>query len=107
MKIRLLKNFKRPALVGDNFEYSYSDALARVEKAAGIFAKSAPKHVAIFAENSPLWTFALYGAWQAGATVIPIDAKSSAEETRFILSDATPQILCCDRGNLETAQAAI
>ena len=106
MKIRLLKHFDRTALAGDGFDYSYADALSRSDAAFEKFAKYSPERVAIFAENSPEWVFALYGAWKAGAAAIPIDAKSSAEEAAFILSDAAPQILCCDRSTLETARKA-
>ena len=94
MKIRLLKHFDRTALAGDGFDYSYADALSRSDAAFEKFAKYSPERVAIFAENSPEWVFALYGAWKAGAAAIPIDAKSSAEEAAFLLSDAAPQILC-------------
>ena len=106
MKIRLLKHFDRTALAGDGFDYSYADAHSRSDAAFEKFAKYSPERVAIFAENSPEWVFALYGAWKAGAAAIPIDAKSSAEEAAFILSDAAPQILCCDRSTLETARKA-
>lgn len=106
MKIRLLKHFDRTAFAGDGFDYSYADALSRSDAAFEKFAKYSPERVAIFAENSPEWVFALYGAWKAGAAAIPIDAKSSAEEAAFILSDAAPQILCCDRSTLETARKA-
>lgn len=107
MKIRLIKHFDRPALVGDDFNYSYAELLARVKTAHAAFEKKSPERVAIFAENSAEWVFALYGAWKTGAAVIPIDAKSSVAEAAFILSDAQPQILCCDRNNLETSQKAV
>ena len=106
MKITLLKYFDRPALVGMDFNLSYADLFERAKRAEEIFKKNPPKRVAIFAENSPEWVFALYGAWRVGAAVIPIDAKSSAAETAFILSDASPQILCCDRANYQTALEA-
>ncbi len=106
MKIRLLKHFDRSALAGEGFDYSYADVLSRSNSAFEKFSGFSPERVAIFAENSPEWVCALYGAWKAGAAVIPIDAKSSAEEAAFILSDAAPQILCCDRAGLETARRA-
>ena len=106
MKISLLKYFDRPALVGTDFKLSYADLFERARRAEEIFKKNPPERVAIFAENSPEWVFALYGAWRVGAAVIPIDAKSSAAEAAFILSDASPQILCCDRANYQTALEA-
>ena len=74
MKISLLKYFDRPALVGTDFKLSYADLFERARRAEEIFKKNPPKRVAIFAENSPEWVFALYGAWRVGAAVIPIDA---------------------------------
>ena len=91
MNITLMKEFDRAALAGVDFEFSYADTYARIIKARDALPHAdGERKIAVFAENSPQWVFALYGAWLDGATVVPIDAKSNAEEAAFILSDAEP-----------------
>lgn len=49
--------------------------------------------VLIFAENSPEWVFAMYGAWKNEGIAIPIDAQSTDEELAYIIKDAEPHII--------------
>lgn len=106
MKVKLLKNARTTALAGDGYEISYAELYARsktLEKKLG----SPQKIVALFAENSPHWVATLYAAWGKGAAVAPIDAKSSVDELCAVLNDASPDTLCCDTQNLETAREAV
>ena len=108
MNVILMKDFKSDAMVGTDFKFSYADAYSRILKARGALPQSdGAQKIAIFAENSPQWAFAMYGAWLNGATVVPIDAKSNAEEVAFILSDAEPDAICVGRENAETAKTAV
>lgn len=108
MNITLMKEFDRAALAGVDFEFSYADTYARIIKARDALPHAdGERKIAVFAENSPQWVFALYGAWLDGATVVPIDAKSNAEEAAFILSDAEPDAVCVGRENLDTAREAV
>ncbi|MBQ6534487.1 MAG: AMP-binding protein, partial [Opitutales bacterium] len=88
-------------------EISYDAARAQILKARGELSRQgAGGKIAIFAENSTMWAFSLYGAWLNGSTVIPVDAGSNAEEVAFVLDDAEPSSLCVGRANLETAKLA-
>ena len=106
MKITLMRPSPADALVGIDFKHKYSDIYEHAQKAKSAFADGTKK-VAIFAENSPEWVFALYGAWMAGAAVVPIDAKSSPEEAAFIIGDSEAETLCVSRDNLQTAEDAL
>lgn len=44
--------------------------------------------VGIFMRNDPAYLVVLYGAWMAGAVVVPINAKLHAREVAHILSDS-------------------
>lgn len=105
MKMTLLKTSNAVALAGIDFEISFAKICANAAKASEIFSKK-PSKIAIFAENSPEWIFSLFGAWHCGATVVPVDAKSSAEELAFILGDSETEFLMTSRENLDTAKAA-
>ena len=106
MNITLMRPSPADALVGTDFKYKYSDIYAHAQKAKNAFADGTKK-VAIFAENAPEWVFAMYGAWMAGAAVVPIDAKSSAEEAAFIIGDSEAETLCVGRDNFQTAKEAL
>ncbi len=107
MNITLMRDFNRDALAGVDFKFSYAQTYARILKARDALPHAdGERKIAIFADNSPQWVFALYGAWLDGATVVPVDAKSNAEEVAFVLSDAEPDAICVSRENLETAQKA-
>ncbi len=108
MKITMMKYYDAIAMAGVDFEISYERVYAEIQKARKALAEHGAKgKIAIFAENSPMWCFALYGAWLNDSTVTPIDAKSSADEVAFIVSDAEPYSLCVGRDNLEVAKAAL
>ena len=106
MNVVLMKYSASTAMVGLDFSYSYTDVYVRILKARDALGKGLEK-VAIFAENAPEWCFALYGAWMTGSTVVPIDAKSSADEVAFIMGDSEAGAMCVGRDNLETAKLAI
>lgn len=63
--------------------------------------------MAILAENSPVWVFALYASWSRKAITIPIDHLSTTSDVAYILSDCTPELLLCSRATKKTAEAAI
>ena len=106
MKLTLLKATRSTALAGMDFEFEHRDVFKRAIKVAESLPEKISK-AAIYAENAPEWVFACYGTWQKGATVIPVDAKSSAEEVAFVLDDAYPEILFTSKENLKIAQEAL
>lgn len=51
------------------------------------------ERVAIFAENSPEWVFAFYGAVRCGSVVVPVDVLSTAKEVAYVLNDCRPGVV--------------
>lgn len=49
--------------------------------------------VAIFAENSPEWVFAFYGAVRCGSVVVPVDVLFTAKEVAYVLNDCRPGVV--------------
>lgn len=49
--------------------------------------------VALWMNNSPEFISALFGAWQAGAVVVPINCFLKADEVAYILADAGVDLL--------------
>ncbi|SFO22030.1 long-chain acyl-CoA synthetase [Roseovarius lutimaris] len=76
------------------FDYAGFDATARAV-AGGLVAQGIEPgdRVAIFMANSPAYLLALYGAWYAGAAVVPINAKLHAAEAGWIIRDARARIV--------------
>lgn len=90
----ILKDWQKRAIIYQEETYTYTELLQIAHCYANAFTETAvPQKIAIFAENSPEWIFAFYGAVCAGATVVPIDILSSAKEVAYILEDCRPDIV--------------
>ncbi|MDT8326643.1 MAG: AMP-binding protein [Roseovarius sp.] len=76
------------------FDYAGFDAAARA-LAGGLVARGVKPgdRVAIFMVNCPAYLLALYGAWYAGAAVVPINAKLHSVEAAWIIRDAGAAIV--------------
>lgn len=76
------------------FDYAGFDAGARAV-AGGLVGQGVRPgdRVAIFMTNSPAYLLALYGAWYAGAAVVPINAKLHSAEAEWIIRDAGARIV--------------
>lgn len=88
-------------------EYSYQDLHDEIGRFVQLLGADAGDRVAIFAENRPEWVFALYAAWHLGASVVPIDMMSSAEELAYILDDCQPPVVFCTEQTRETLDQAL
>ncbi len=78
-------------LVGQRIIADYATFEARAAAVAGAFSARdiAPgDRIAIFARNCPEFLVALYGAWIAGAAVVPINAKLHPREAGFIVENS-------------------
>ncbi|MFB7248091.1 acyl-CoA synthetase [Streptomyces populi] len=54
--------------------------------------------VAVMLQNSPHFVLALFGAWKAGATVVPVNPMYKSGEVRHVLHDAgAAALVCSDR----------
>ncbi|MFF3939440.1 class I adenylate-forming enzyme family protein [Streptomyces phaeofaciens] len=51
--------------------------------------------VAILLQNSPLFVLALFGAWKAGATVVPVNPMYKSGEVAHVLRDGEVAALIC------------
>ena len=90
----MLENRNKVAVRYRNTDYTYEQLLKFSECYARHFA-TLPNvdKVAIFAENSPEWIFAFYGAVRNGSVVVPIDVLSTPKEIAYILNDCRPEIV--------------
>ncbi len=76
---------------------SYAELGGFVTRYRSLLDLEAGAKVAICSENRPEWFFALLGAWDAGAVVVPIDFMSVASDIAYILDDCRPEVLFCSR----------
>lgn len=58
--------------------------------------------VAIFAANSTQYLEAMYGAWFAGAAIVPINAKLHAREAAWIVEDSGARLVFADAAHAGT-----
>ena len=78
---------------------SWGDILERVVRFAGALRAiglSAGGRVAILALNSDDYLELHYAVPWAGAALVPINTRLAAAEVRYILDDATPEVVICD-----------
>lgn len=106
MKYTFLKENNSPAFLGDDFEISYSSMYANVLEFSKRIQNEGTR-VAIYAENSPEWVCALFGAWLRKSTVVPVDASLHVPETAFILQDSETDLLFTSKANFESAKLAV
>lgn len=75
-------------------KYTYESLLQHAFVYAKQFSNAVTaEKVLIFAENSPEWIFAFYGAMTNKSLVVPVDVQSSLKELRYILNDCRPEIV--------------
>ncbi|AKI00014.1 acyl-CoA synthetase (AMP-forming)/AMP-acid ligase II [Hoeflea sp. IMCC20628] len=51
--------------------------------------------VAIFAKNTPAYLEAMFGAWFAGAAIVPINAKLHPKEAAYIIANSCASVVFC------------
>lgn len=86
----------RPAAVGDGAALTFAGLDAAADAwAARLHAGGAGcgAHVGLLGANSPAWLAAAFGAWRAGATLVPISTFVSARELAEILAHAEVETL--------------
>lgn len=62
--------------------------------------------IALVSESRPEWCVALLAGMMSGATVVPIDAKLTAEEIAVLLDHAAPQLVFTSRAMESTVRTA-
>ncbi|MDR0364683.1 MAG: AMP-binding protein [Bacteroidales bacterium] len=90
----MIKNYNKTAIVFKNSSYSYRQVLQYTRCYADFFSsKNKPEKILIYADNSPEWVFAFYGALRCEAIAIPVDIQSTQKELAYIVSDCRPDII--------------
>jgi long-chain acyl-CoA synthetase len=87
----------KPALIIKDHVDSYSELFGQIKAFSILFSGKGFKKIAIFSENRPEWIYAFFAAWQNGATVVPVDFLSSAEDAAYILNDCRPELVFCSQ----------
>jgi long-chain acyl-CoA synthetase len=79
----------------DLFSYRHFEAQSAhvARQLTGTYAVASGARVALWLNNSPEFIAALFGAWQAGAVVVPINCFLKADEVAYILQDAEVDLL--------------
>jgi acyl-CoA synthetase (AMP-forming)/AMP-acid ligase II len=80
----------RPALAHGEVELTYRELHDAVDRLAARLGERAGERVAVIASNVPALVVALFGAWRAGATVVPLSARLRSFELRRVFADAQP-----------------
>ena len=102
----LLADHNKTALILPDCSYTYAQLLAL----AHCYAQHLPagtQRALIFSENRAEWVHALYGAWIAGAAVVPVDFQATAAEVAFILNDCRPTALFCSQERKPVLEEAL
>ena len=79
-------------------ELSYAQLRAQSEAIAGWLQREgvqAGDRVAVFMQNCPQFSIALYGALRANAVVVPVNPMNRAEELKHYLSDPETSVVIC------------
>lgn len=90
--MKLITGRDKIAFVDNKNNYSYSELIAHCGAWSDALTKKEAKRILILSENRVEYIFALYGAWLAGAEVIPVDAMATVEEIAYIILDASPDM---------------
>lgn len=89
-----------PALLqGEDVVRDYAGFAARVARLAGAFADRGIRpgdRIALFMANRTDYLEIIYGAFYAGAAVVPINFKLHAKEAAFIIDDAKASLVIAD-----------
>jgi Long-chain acyl-CoA synthetases (AMP-forming) len=87
------ENTNNIAIFSRNEKITYGQLFGHIKELAQTFSEKRYARVAIYAENSPEWIYALYAAWSNGCTVIPIDFSASTDDVEYIINDCKPDLL--------------
>lgn len=106
--MELLQTHAKTALWSWQGEVSYDALLRKVtDYSSQLPPLPTGSRVLLFSENRPAYAYAVFASWSRGATVVPVDCASSAEDLAYILKDCPPAVLWSSAGCRAVAQAAI
>jgi Long-chain acyl-CoA synthetases (AMP-forming) len=103
----MIQPSSKTAIVFQDIQYSYNQLLQYISCYSKLFCiGNKPEKVLIFAENTPEWIFAFYGAMKLGAIVVPVDVQSTAKELAYIINDCSPDIIYTSAAKQTVVQQA-
>lgn len=86
---------KKEALVTANGRWTYAELLQQSQRAAAVFRKlgvAKGDRVAVMTYNTEGFVFAAFGAWFAGASLVPINHKLQAPEVEYLVEHAGARV---------------
>lgn len=90
----LVSKQNKIAVTFKDVQFTYTQLLRYSQIYSDCFSsESKPSKVMIYAQNSPEWCFAFYGAMRCNAVVVPLDAQSTKKEIEYVINDCRPDIV--------------
>ncbi|BBZ29590.1 fatty acid--CoA ligase [Mycolicibacterium madagascariense] len=92
------------AVVDGPLRLTFTELTHRIRCAAGAFAEWGivkGDRVAVWAPNSAEWIIAAFGAMTAGAILVPVNTRFTAEEAADVVSRSGARVVLVQRGFLE------
>ncbi|MDW8067002.1 MAG: AMP-binding protein [Aquificaceae bacterium] len=102
-----IEDYRKLALIKENTKVSYRELIENVSSFASLVDILPGERVLICAENRPEWVCALYGTWQRGGIVVPVDFMSSEGELSYIIGETEPNIIFCSDTTENTLRKAL
>ena len=89
------------------YQLTYNQVLERIKKLAKhlrVLGIEKGDHVALLGENSPEWGISFFAIAWIGAIVIPLDARSSTKDHKFIMNFSSTKALIVSGSLLESTK---
>ncbi len=102
-----LEDHRKTALVKGKQSISYSELIENISSFATLVDILPGERVLVCSENRPEWVYALYGAWQRGGVVVPVDFMSSVDEILYILKETEPAVVFCSQQTESSVKKAL
>lgn len=92
-----------PATIFLNRQQTWGQLIKRVARLAGVFQalgirpnRQTPDRIAILSLNSDRYLESYFATWWAGAAIVPLNIRWSADEHSYALKDSQPHLLLVD-----------
>jgi fatty-acyl-CoA synthase len=98
-----------PALADEARRLDYAGLDRRVQRCAGVLREHGVDRgdrVALVLGNGSPYLEAVFAASRLGAIAVPLNARLTAPELRFLIGDCRPRFLLCDAAHAAAAEAA-
>jgi long-chain acyl-CoA synthetase len=100
---------ERPAVTwrGDTMTYRALDRrVAGLDAWLRSMGAGRDTRVALFMDNRPEYLASMFAVWRSGATLVPCNARLTADELAFLVGDASAIVVLTDEAHETTARAA-